>query len=96
MAGRVNAETTRLNTLSVEKMRISMLGVEAAMVALGNRDLVAAEKALTEAKGAWPANDRVVRLMAQLADAKKAEIAAKVAKAAAARATPLPPPKRLR
>jgi hypothetical protein len=96
MATRVSSEMTRLNTIAVEKMQLSMIGTEAATIALANRDLPVAEKALAEAKAAWPANDRVLRLEAQLADAKKAETAAKAAKAAASRATPTPPPQPLR
>jgi hypothetical protein len=96
MATRISSEMARLNTIAVDKMKLSMLGTEAAAIAIGNRDIPAAEKALAEAKTAWPLNDRVIRLEAQLADAKKAEIAAKAAKAAASRATPTPAPQPLR
>ena len=94
VAQKISSEQTRVIGLPLEKMRLSLIGAQTAATALANRDLAGAEKALTDAKSAWGNNELVLRVGAQIADAKKAEAAAKAAKAAAARATPVPPPKR--
>jgi hypothetical protein len=94
VASKVASETTRLNGLAWEKMKLSLVGAQTAQAALAARDLAGAEKALTDAKTAWPANELVLRLSAQLADAKKAAELAKAAMKAASKATPTPVPKR--
>jgi hypothetical protein len=89
---RVTSETTRLNGLPVEKMKQSIKSAEAAEAELSKGDLASAEKDLTDATSAWPNSEMSGRLKKKLADAKKAENAAKI-EAEKTKAAPTPKPK---
>ncbi len=86
LINRCNSELTRINALPVEKMRQSIKAIAKARAAFETNDLAAVEKALTDAGGAWSANEQVKRLQAKLvierqkaAEAAKAEAAEKAA-----------------
>ena len=74
---RIGVEMSRLQGLSVEKMRSSIAGAATVAAALANRDLAGAEKALADAKSDWAANELLNRLGARVAEAKAAAALAK-------------------
>jgi hypothetical protein len=68
---------TRLNTHNVPRMKESLGAAERARQAIEDNELDVAEKALGEARSAWPKNELVERLQPKLAAAKtKATVAA--------------------
>lgn len=83
-------ELTRISALPVDKMRLSLKAVAKAKAAFEASDLPEADKALTEANNAWPANEQIKRLQQKLAEERKriaAEAkAAEEARVAAAKA----------
>lgn len=89
---RLNSETTRLNTLPVEKIELSFKKAEDAAAELASGKLADAEKTLNEATTAWSKNEVAERLKKKLTEAKKAEADAK-AEAAKTKAQPTPKPK---
>lgn len=89
LVSRVNSETTRLNALRLEKMQESAKLAQDGTAALSVGNFDAAERALKDATAAWPENELAKRMLAKLADAKKAPTAPKVPTP-----TPAPPPKR--
>jgi hypothetical protein len=92
LLSKVSTELSSVTRHDVEKMRASIAAAGRAKAALAANDVATAEKALTEAGGAWSQNEIVKRLQPKLAEArtKAAEDAAKAAIAASA--APPPPP----
>jgi hypothetical protein len=89
LASRTTSEMARLNGVRTEKMKESVKSAELGASALANGDVEGAEKALREASGAWNENELAKRLLAKVADIKKA---ATGAKQTAPQATPTPTP----
>jgi hypothetical protein len=92
LASRTTSEMARLNGVRTEKMKESVKSAELGASALANGDVEGAEKVLREASSAWNENELAKRLLAKVAEMKKAATGAKQ-NAPQATPTPTPAPK---
>ncbi len=94
LSSRAGGIVQTLNQHNVQRMKDSIAATDRAREALEKNDAVTAEKALTEASGAWGKNEFIVRLQPKVAAAKTAAATsardADAAAKAAANATPVP------
>ncbi len=95
LSSRAGGLVQTLNQHNIQRMRDSIAATDRAREALEKNDVAAAEKALTDANGAWAKNEYILRLQPKVAAAKTAAAtsardADAAAKAAAAAATPTP------
>ncbi len=88
LATKTTSEIQHLAGLQIAKMRASIAAAEQAKAALEKKDFTAADAALTQAAGDWPANEIATRLRAELQSAKTAVAVVEPAPVVAAPAAP--------
>jgi len=71
LVSQTSAETQRLNSFNLDKIRDSIANAARATDAFKANDLVVAEAALSKTIGTWPANEQIARLKTEIQSLKK-------------------------